>query len=566
MEKHCGLNKGGNGVNQIVRVQLKTGQILAFNKGTTLQEVANYVQKDYLYPIMLAKIDNQFKELCSSLEYDLKDLEFIDLGAKDGMRVYQRSTTFLLIAAAKRVLQTCHILVNHHIAGGLFCEFSNLHCCTEENIKAIEEMMHKMVQEALPIQKAIVSVDEALEMFSKEDMLDKKKLFQYRRTSTVNIYELDGIKNYFYGYMLTNTQQMPLFKLIPYAHGFILQFPDEKNPSQLATFVPQPKLSHIFRESERWARILGVDTVGALNDAIAEGKSDELIKVSEALHEKKIAQIADQIAARKHVKLIMIAGPSSSGKTTTAKRLCIQLKVNGLKPHLISIDDYFVNRQDTPRDEYGEYDFEALEAIDIELFNQHMKALIEGETVEIPSFNFVSGKREYHGKMLHLAEDEVLVIEGIHGLNEKLSYAIPKENKFKIYVSCLTQLNIDEHNRIPTTDTRLIRRMIRDNQYRGIDPEKTLSIWASVRRGENKNIFPYQEEADVMLNTVLIYELAALKALAEPLLFRVSRHSPYYSEAKRMLKFLEYFLPMDTSHIPANSLLREFVGGSSFES
>lgn len=548
-----------------VKVQIKDGQIIEVNKQVTLQEIAEQVQKDYPYPIMLAKVDNHFKELCVKVEHDIKDLEFIHLGEKDGMRVYQRSATFLLIAAAKRIMSTCHIIVNHHIAGGFFCEFSDESCCTPENIKAIEEMMHKMVAEALPIQKDIVSVDEALEIFEQEDMPDKKKLFKYRRTSTVNIYILDGVKNYFYGYMATNTKQIPLFELIPYAYGFILQFPDEKNPVQIAPFVPQPKLSHIFRESERWARILGVDTVGALNDVIASGQADDLIKVSEALHEKKIAQIADQITERKNVKLIMIAGPSSSGKTTTAKRLCIQLKVNGLKPHVISIDDYFVNRDKTPIDEYGEYDFEALEAIDIELFNQHMKALIDGKAVEIPSFNFVKGIREYHGRKIRLAEDEVLIIEGIHGLNEKLSYAIPKENKFKIYVSCLTQLNIDEHNRIPTTDTRLMRRMIRDNQYRGTDPEKTLALWASVRRGENKNIFPFQEEADVMLNTVLIYELAALKSLAEPLLFRVPRTSPYYSEVKRMLKFLEYFLPMDTSEIPSNSLLREFVGGSSFK-
>lgn len=565
MEKPCIFDKGGKNMSEFIQVEMKNGQCIEVEKGTTLQEIAHEVQKDYPYLIMLAKSENRFRELRSQVTEPIHDLEFVDLGQKDGMRVYQRSATFLLIAAARRLLSDCHILVNHHITGGFFCEFSDPHCCTKENIEAIEQMMHQMVKESLPIEKEIISVDDALSLFEQEDMPDKKKLFKYRRTSTVNIYELDGIKNYFYGYMSTNTSQLQIFALIPYAHGFILQFPDEKNPSRIASFVPQPKLSHIFRESERWARILGVDTVGALNDVIASGESDELIKISEALHEKKIAQIADQIVERKNVKLVMIAGPSSSGKTTTAKRLCIQLKVNGLKPHVISIDDYFVDREQTPRDEKGEYDFEALEAIDVELFNQHMKALIDGETVEIPSFNFVKGKREYHGHTIHLAEDEVLVIEGIHGLNEKLSYAIPKENKFKIYVSCLTQLNIDEHNRIPTTDTRLIRRMIRDNQYRGTDPEKTLALWASVRRGENKNIFPFQEEADVMFNTVLIYELAALKSLAEPLLFRVPRTSPYYSEAKRMLKFLEYFLTMDISSIPSNSLLREFVGGSSFE-
>lgn len=548
-----------------VKVVLKNGESLFVKKGTSLQEIADQVQNSYPYPIMLAKIDNRFKELASTIEHDMINLEFIHLGEKDGMRVYQRSATFLLIAAAKRLMPACHILVNHHIGGGYFCEFSNISCCTKENIEAIEKVMHKIVAENLPIEKDIVSVDEALEIFDKEDMQDKKKLFKYRRTSTVNIYSLDGIKNYFYGYMTTTTKAIQLFELIPYAHGFILQFPDEKNPNVIAPFVPHPKLSSIFRESEKWARILGVDTVGALNDMIAAGKTDELIKVSEALHEKKMAQIADQIAERKNVKLVMIAGPSSSGKTTTAKRLCIQLKVNGIKPHVISIDDYFVNRENTPKDEYGEYDFEALEAIDIELFNKHMNALIKGEEVEIPSFNFVKGEREYKGHKISLKEDEVLVIEGIHGLNEKLSYAIPRENKFKIYVSCLTQLNIDEHNRIPTTDTRLIRRMIRDNQYRGIDPEKTLAIWGSVRRGENKNIFPFQEQADVILNTVLIYELAALKSMVEPLLFRISRQSPYYTEAKRILKFLEYFLAMDTAAIPSNSLIREFVGGSSFQ-
>ena len=552
-------------MSENVKVILKNGDVILVEKGTKLQEVANKVQSQYPYPIMLARLDNHFKELCTSIEHDLVDVDFVHLGEKDGMRVYERSATFLLIAAAKRFIPNCHIIVNHHIAGGCFCEFSDENACSKENIVAIEKIMHEMVKEALPIEKEVVSVDEALKIFDAEDMQDKKKLFKYRRTSTVNIYNLDGVKNYFYGYMATNTKAIDLFELIPYAHGFILQFPDEKNPSTLAPFVPQPKLSNIFRESERWARILGVDTVGALNDMIAAGRTDELIKISEALHEKKMAQIADQITDRKNVKLVMIAGPSSSGKTTTAKRLCIQLRVNGLKPHVISIDDYFVNRENTPRDEKGEYDFEALEAIDIELFNQHMNALISGQEVEIPTFNFVTGKREYKGNKICLAHEDVLVIEGIHGLNEKLSYAIPKENKFKIYVSCLTQLNIDEHNRIPTTDTRLIRRMIRDNEYRGIDPEKTLAIWASVRRGENKNIFPFQEEADVMLNTVLIYELAALKSMVEPLLFRVSRTSPYYTEAKRILKFLEYFLAMDTSEIPRNSLLREFVGGSSFE-
>lgn len=548
-----------------VTVTFKEGYKVEVEKGIEVASFAQMMQPRYRYPIILGKIGNTLKELRGVIQEDIKHFEFIDLSQKDGMRVYQRTATFILVAAAQRLFPNCHILVNHHIAGGYFCEFSDSQYCTPSNITRLETEMHQMVQQRLPIIKTVIPVEEAMQHFESQDMLDKKKLFKYRRTSTVNIYELDGTKNYFYGYMAPSTEVVSIFKLIPYAHGFVMQFPNEKEPSHIAEFISQPKLSNIFRESEKWGRILGVDTVGALDDMIAEGKSDELIKVSEALHEKKLAQIADQIAERKDVKLVMIAGPSSSGKTTTAKRLSIQLRVNGLKPHVLSIDDYFVDREKTPKDEKGEYDFEALEAIDVELFNQHMNDLIAGKTVEIPSFNFVKGVREYKGHCIKLEKEDILIIEGIHGLNEKLSYAIPKENKFKIYVSCLTSLNLDEHNRIPTTDTRLLRRMIRDNQYRGIEPERTLAIWASVRRGEDKNIFPFQEQADVMLNTVLMYELAALKPKAEALLFRIPRTSPYYLEAKRILKFLEYFLPMDTADIPSNSLIREFLGGSSFE-
>lgn len=551
-------------MEEMISIIFKDGTKMQVPKNVKLQDVVKKVQGAHPYPIMLGEIDGQYKELCTVLNENIEGLSWIDLSHKDGMRVYQRSATLLLVAAAKNVCPDCHIIVNHHITGGYFCEFSDELCCTPENIAAIEAEMHALVKKEIPISKRNMPIEEANKLFTAEGMTDKVELFKYRRTSTVNVYTLAGVSDYFYGYMVTNTRYINLFKLMPYAHGFILQFPCEKTPDRLAEFVPQPKLSRIFRESESWVRILGVDTVGALNDAIASGKTDELIKVSEALHEKKLAAIADQIVEKKTVKLVLIAGPSSSGKTTYAKRLSIQLKVNGMKPHVISIDDYFVDRDKTPRDEKGDYDFEALEAIDVDLFNEHMTKLIQGEEVEIPSFNFVTGQREYKGHFLKLEDDEILIVEGIHGLNEKLSYAVPKENKFKIYVSCLTQLNIDEHNRIPTTDTRLIRRMIRDNQYRGTAPERTLALWASVRRGENKNIFPFQEEADVMFNTVLVYELAVLKSKAEPLLFSIDRHSPYYAEAKRLLKFLEYFLPMDTSEIPTNSLIREFLGGSSF--
>ena len=551
-------------MSEQVSVNLKDGKVVQVLKGTTFMQLIEQLQVKHTSPIVCARVGNVLRELCSTIEEPLEEVSFVDLTEKDGMRIYQRTSTFLLIVAVQKCFPSTTVLVNHHIAGGYFCEFDKHLECTSEHLQVIEDYMHSLVEKELPIQKSTLSVDEALRQFKVLDMPDKEALFKYRRTSTVNLYELDGIKNYFYGYMMPNTKEVRLFKLIPYAHGFILLFPNEQNPVELAHFVPQPKLSHVFKESENWARILDVDIVASLNNLITEGKLPDLIRVSEALHEKKIAQIADSISQHSKVRLVLIAGPSSSGKTTFAQRLCIQLRVNGLKPHVISIDDYFVDRENTPRDEYGEYDFEALEAIDIKLFNEHMAKLIAGETVEIPRFNFKTGKREYKGHTITLEEEDVLVIEGIHGLNEKLSYAIPKENKFKVYVSCLTQLNVDYHNRIPTTDTRLIRRMVRDYQYRGLSAEQTLAQWASVRRGENKNIFPFQEEADVMFNTVLLYELAVLKNKAEPLLFGIDRRSPYYSEAKRLLKFLEYFLAAGTEGIPYNSIIREFVGGSCF--
>lgn len=551
-------------MNHQVEIALKEGEKISVPKGTTFLELAQKLNIKMASPIVAAKVGNVLKELCSEIEEPLRGVSFIDLTEKDGMRIYQRTATFLLIAAVQKCFPHVTVLVNHHIAGGYFCEFNDPVYCTPGNIKRIEDYMHEMVEKALPITKSTLAVDEALKQFKALNMPDKEELFKYRRTSTVNVYYLDGVENYFYGYMMPSVEEVTLFKLIPYAHGFILMFPDEQEPTRLAEFVPQPKLSEVFRESEKWARILDVDIVASLNRVITKGKLPDLIRVSEALHEKKIAGIADKISNHSNVRLVLIAGPSSSGKTTFAQRLCIQLRVNGLKPHVISIDDYFVDREHTPLDEEGKYDFEAIEAIDIPLFNMHMSKLIAGETVEIPSFNFKTGKREYKGHTITLGEEDVLVIEGIHGLNERLSYAIPKENKFKIYVSCLTQLNVDYHNRIPTTDTRLIRRMIRDNQYRGMGAEQTLAQWASVRRGENKNIFPFQEEADAMFNTVLIYELAVLKHKAEPLLFGIDRQSPYYSEAKRLLKFLEYFLPADSEGIPYNSIIREFVGGSCF--
>ena len=556
--------KGVASMKQTIEITIDHKKTRNVEVGMPYVELAKQFQEGYDTPIAAVKLDGTLKELQNTVKEEVKEVVFVDLHVKDGIRIYQRTATFMMIVAAHKLFPEQRIIVNHHISGGYFCEFADHAHCTEENMIKLKKEMQRLAEANLPINKSTIKMPQAMELFEKSGMPDKQELMKYRRTSSVNVYELEGIYNYFYGYMIPCTGAVKLFDLIPYAHGFILLFPDEKNPTQLVEFKPQPKLSEVFRESERWARIMNVDVVASLNDVISQGKAGDLIRISEALHEKRIAQIADQITDKKDIKLVLIAGPSSSGKTTFAQRLCIQLRVNGMKPHAISLDDYFVNREFTPKDENGDFDFESLDAIDVALFNQHMTKLIAGEEVEIPSFNFKTGRREYKGHMIKLEADEILVVEGIHGLNEKLSYAVEHGNKFKIYVSCLTQLNVDDHNRIPTTDTRLIRRMLRDNDHRGIRAERTLELWPSVRRGEEKNIFPFQEEADTMFNTVLIYELAVLKQKAEPLLFGIPHDSPYYPEAKRLLKFLAYFLPVESVEIPNNSIVREFVGGSCF--
>ncbi len=501
-------------------------------------------------------------ELSSQIKEE--DVTPIFLNSKDGMRIYERTAIFILIVAVKKVLDEA-LIVNQHISNGYFCEFKNPEMATSQNIDKIKQKMTELVESKLDIKKEIMNVDDAILFFDQNGMSSKSELFKYRRTSTVNTYVLEDERDYFYGYMLPNTECVTKFDLSCYEHGFILQLPDKKDPSIILPCSPQPQLAKVFKESKEWARILGVDVVASLNHSIVNGSIDDLIRTQEALHEKKIAGIADDIVSYKTKKVILIAGPSSSGKTTFSKRLCVQLKVNGLKPRLIGMDDYFVDREFTPIDENGDYDFESINAVDVKLFNEHLQALVAGEEIEVPTYNFKRGCREYKGHFMQLKNDEILVIEGIHGLNEKISSSIAKERKYKIYISALTQLNIDNHNRIPTTDTRLMRRMIRDNSYRGIAPEETLARWASVRRGEEKNIFPFQEEADIMFNSCLIYELAVLKQKAEALLFGIDRSSQYYDEAKRLLKFLEYFLGIDTSEIPCNSLIREFIGGSCLE-
>lgn len=421
-----------------------------------------------------------------------------------------------------------------------------------------------MVEMDMPINKRTIHTDEAIALFGQHGMYDKERLFKYRRVSKVNIYSMNEFEDYYYGYMVPSAGYLRYFKLYLYDEGFVLQMPEQSAPKIVPPFMPQNKLFHVLQESTKWGDMQGIETVGALNDKITKSDVHQVVLVQEALQEKKIAEIATRIAARPELKFILIAGPSSSGKTTFSHRLSVQLRANGLTPHPIAVDNYFVEREDTPKDETGAYDYECLKAVDVELFNRQLQELLAGEEVVIPTFNFVTGHKEYGIQTKKLGPNDVLVIEGIHCLNPELTFSLPDQNKFKIYISALTQLNIDEHNRIPTTDGRLLRRIVRDARTRGASAQKTIRMWSSVRRGEERNIFPYQEEADVMFNSALIYELAVLKIYVEPLLFGIDKNCPEYLEAKRLLKFLDYFVGIGSDNVPTNSLLREFIGGGCF--
>ena len=542
------------------------GAMVEIQDGMTYLELAEKYQKNYPHEIILVLENGKMRELFRKVKNGAK-VEFLTTGQSDGYRTYKRSATLLLLKAVFDV-------AGMEAASGIKVHFSVSHgyYCTSRNaapdaafLQKVQERMEELVRLALPIKKKTIPVDEAIEYFSRHGMTDKAKLFKFRRSSTVNVYCLDGFRDYFYGYMAPNTSYLKYFKLVPYDEGFVLEFPPAKTPEAFGPFSPEHKLFIELKNSTRWSEVLEMATVGALNEQISNGNIGNMILAQEAIMEKELGNIAAQIASQHDKKLIMIAGPSSSGKTTFSHRLSIQLLAHGLKPHPIGVDNYFVEREDTPKDEDGNYNFECLGAMDIELFNSQMKALLCGEEVSMPTFNFLTGKKEYKGNTLKLGADDVLVIEGIHCLNDALSYTLPKENKFKIYLSALTQLNIDEHNRIPTTDGRMIRRMVRDARTRGASAKRTISMWPSVRRGEDENIFPYQKDADVIFNSALIYELSVLKQYAEPLLFGIRQDEPEYLEAKRLLKFLDYFLGVSSEELPKNSLCREFVGGSCFE-
>ncbi|SKC75932.1 nucleoside kinase [Maledivibacter halophilus] len=546
-----------------IKVFLKDGTALEIKKGTTLEEIKDMVQKEYGALIVAAKVNNNLKELGFELDSDAK-IEFIDLSTSIGQRIYQRSLSFVFIRAAMELFKGCRVSVEHSLSKGLYCEIHYKDPINEDDVRAIEKRMIEIINEDIPLIKRSIPKEEARKIFKQFGMEAKEKLLKYREKDSINIYSCGWLKNYFYGYMVPRTGYLNNFRLKFYLPGVIIQFPTKETPNEIPKFVEQPKLASIFREAETWGNILNVGHVAYLNEVIEKDKIPELIRVSEALHEKKIAQIADEITKR-NKRVVLIAGPSSSGKTTFAQRLLIQLKVNGLHPVTLSTDDYFVDREFTPRDKEGNYDFEALEAVDVELFNRHITKLIQGQEVNIPFFNFITGKREYKGDKLKIDKDQPIIIEGIHGLNEKLTEYIPHDKKFKIYISALTQLNIDHHNRIPTTDTRLIRRIVRDSKYRGHSALATLRLWKSVRRGEEKNIFPFQEEADIMFNSALVYELGVLKKYAVPLLKEIDNNQPEYAEAKRLLKFLKYFKSIDDDkYILQTSILKEFIGESCF--
>ncbi len=544
-----------------------TGETRMYPEGTTYREIVDESNIHTEAPVILVMVNGKLRELQKRLKSDCT-LEFVTTKDHIGFETYKRSVCLVLLRAIYDVAgreNVDKVMIHYSVGNGYYFTMEGKAALDQDFLDKVKLQMHKLADECTPIGKRSVNTDEAVALFHKHRMYDKEKLFRFRRVSKVNIYNIGYYDDYFYGYMADHAGYVQYFDLKLYDEGFVLELPERKNPSVIPPFHPQDKIFYVQKESQEWAEKMDISYVGDLNDRITKEGISNILLVQEALQEAKISDIAQRIVSEGNKKFIMIAGPSSSGKTSFSHRLSIQLTAHGMKPHPIGVDNYFKNREDTPFDEFGEKNYECLEAIDVEQFNKDMLALLNGERVELPVFNFKTGLREYKGDFLKLGKDDVLVIEGIHGLNDKLSYALPAESKFKIYISALTQLNIDEHNRIPTTDGRLIRRIVRDARTRGTSAKETIARWPSVRRGEEANIFPYQEEADVMFNSALVYELACLKVYAEPLLFGIDKSEPEYLEAKRLLKFLDYFISVPSEDIPHNSLLREFVGGSCFD-
>lgn len=542
------------------------GEVKSYPEDTKYQEIAEEFQEKYDQDILLVQVNGKLRELYHRIETE-GEITFVTAKDSAGYMTYSRSLSLLMIKAVYDVLgkeKGNQVQIHYHLSNGLYCTIPGLKQVPEELLCQIKNRMLQLAEKDIPIKKESWNTDVAISKFHQWGMYDKEKLLGYRRVSSVNMYNIEDFSDYFYGYMVPATGYLKVFDLSVYKEGFVLVLPSQKNPKELADFIPRDKLFKVLKESSDWGYLQGIGTVGDLNDMVTAGGAQEVALVQEAMQEKKIAEIATKIAENPKIKFILIAGPSSSGKTTFSHRLSIQLRANGLHPHPIAVDNYFKEREDTPKDEKGEYNFECLEAVDVELFNKQMQELLEGKEVVIPSFNFKIGKKEYTGRPKKLGAEDILVIEGIHCLNPELTKSLSDENKFKIYISALTQINVDEHNRIPTTDGRLIRRIVRDARTRGTSAEHTIHMWPSVRKGEEEYIFPYQEEADIMFNSALIYELAVLKPYVEADLFGIGKNSPEYKEAKRLLKFLDYFVGISSENVPSNSLLREFIGGGCF--
>ena len=532
--------------------------------GSTLSEVYDEFGLEMDYGPVSAKVNNRVEGMHYRV-YNNKDVEFLSLTSTSGWRAYVRSLFFVLCKAVHDLYPEGQVFIDIPVSNGYYCDLSIGHDVSYDDVDSLRERMREIIDMALPIHRHESTTEEAIELFRNEGLNSKVKLLESYGSLYTTYYEIDGYYDNYYGTVLTNTSYLHLFGLEKYFDGLLLRIPSIDDPSRLGAFLKQDKLFEIFKEHHRWQKILEMSTVGDFNDAVKNGHSTDLINVSEALQEKKISQIADMIAARKGVRVVLISGPSSSGKTTFCKRLSIQLLTCGIKPVQISLDDYFVNRELTPKDDKGDYDYESLYALNIPLLNEQLNALFAGEEVELPRYNFQSGRSEKSGRRLKLLPDNVLVVEGIHALNPELTAKIPEEQKFRVYASALTTILLDTHNYIPTTDNRLLRRIIRDYKYRGVSAAETIRRWPSVRAGENKWIFPYQENADVMFNSALLFELAVIKSQAEPLLELVPENMEEHAEAYRLLKFLKYIAPIPNRQLPPTSLLREFLGGSSFK-
>ena len=552
-------------MEQLINIRCKNNKkTLKVSIGSTLSEIFSQLDLHMEYGPVSAKVNNKVEGMHYRV-YKQKDIEFLDLHSSSGIRAYTRTLFFILCKAAHELYPGCKVAIDIPVSNGYFVDLDLGRSVTPDDVSAIRQRMQKIIDAKMPIHRYEATTEEAMEMFREVGSISKVNLLESSGRLYTTYYDLDGYKDYYYGTLLINTGDIHLFGLEFYYDGLLLRIPSQENPSQLGTFIRQDKMFEIFKEHHRWQDVLGLRTIGDLNKAITNGLSSKLIQISEALQEKKIARIADEIAQRKGIKIVLIADPSSSGKTTTCKRLSVQLAVNGLYPIGISLDDYFLDRDLTPRDENGDYDFEHLHSLNIPLLNEQMNALLQGEEVELPRYNFQKGKSEWSGKKLKLEGNEILVIEGIHALNPELTSEIPENQIYRVYASALTTILLDNHNYVPTTDNRLLRRIIRDHKYRGVTAQETIRRWASVRRGENRWIFPFQENADAMFNTAMLFELAVIKRQAEPLLEQVTENCEEYAEAYRLLKFLRYIKPIPEDQIPPTSLLREFLGGSSFE-